>query len=98
VLELHPLLDLTCPGKSFAFSDFLVAHEDLGYKDPTNIRRMLNFQLWLRVTPAGGAGLKTVEFDYCAGAPKCTLAHVSNFARLQAKIVPSIAYSLRSFA
>lgn len=86
VLEVHPMVKLTCPDASYDFLDKLHAEEDLGYKTPAIVNRMLDMQFW--VCRGCSADETMLAFDYCFGNP-CTAGHASNFARMKAEIIRS---------
>lgn len=86
VLEVHPLVRLTCPDASYDFIDKLYAADDLGYKSPEIVERMLDMQVW--VCRGCSADETMLAFDYCFGDP-CRAGNASNFARMKARIIRS---------
>ena len=86
VLEVHPMVKLTCPGASYDFMDKLYAADDLGFKSPAIVNRMLDMQFW--VCRGCSADDAMLAFDYCFGDP-CKAGHASNFARMDAEIIRS---------
>jgi hypothetical protein len=84
VLEVHPMVTLTCPDASYDFIDKLHAEEDLGTKSPAIVNRMLDMQFW--VCRGCSADETMLAFDYCFGDP-CKAGHASNFARMEAEIL-----------
>lgn len=90
ILEVHPLLKLTCGShEPMDFASKLHIAEGLGYKAPAIVNNMLTLRLWLcrTCTPSGGE-LAPIAFDYCFGK-QCTRGAASNFARLKTRIITS---------
>jgi hypothetical protein len=85
-LEVHPMVRMKCPSQSFDFIDKLHAEEDLGFKSPEIVEKMMDMQYW--VCRGCSADEKMLSFDYCFGDP-CRAGHASNFARMSAEIIRS---------
>ena len=78
------MVKLTCPGASYDFIDKLYASDELGYKSPEIVNRMLDMQFW--VCRGCSADETMLAFDYCFG-DLCKAGNASNFARMKAEII-----------
>lgn len=88
VLEVHPLLRIDCTnGDSYDFLSMLYVPEELGFKEPSRAREMMDMHLWLRRDGSVPGGTNMVSFDYGFG-DNHSRGHASNFARLRVRILP----------
>jgi hypothetical protein len=90
ILEVHPLLTLTCGNhEPLSFADKLRVVDNLGYKNPSTVNKMLSLRLWVcRTCAPSGGDLAPLAFDYCFGK-QCTREQASNFARFKTRIITS---------
>lgn len=88
-LEVHPMIHLDCgSGDTFDFTSMLVGHDDLGFKPPATVKRMLDMKVWACRGCESSEGLSTVSFDYCIGSP-CKAGQASNFGRFKVRVIRS---------
>jgi len=87
ILEIHPMLKLTCTSATHDFTSKLRGDTGIPYKPLTTVRKMQGMRLWISRGSAA-EGISAIRFDYCfPSATSCTRGTASNFARFKVRIL-----------